>query len=354
MFEHLFWQEGDQKQAAVAQNLAQFIEGARHSLHLAIFDFRLQEETLRGTVVDALKSRAATGIQVRIAFDHTRTARKTQLGSDPAPRGTQAFIEEVFAGSRVQVRPITGSHLMHNKYLIRDGNTAEGAVWTGSANWTDDAWTVQENNIAIIQSRDLCFFYERDFGELWTTGDIQNTGLGDLGSVRIEGHELDVAFSPGEGRRIDHDVAYYLGAAHRRVRLCAMVVSSGAVLGALTDVIQNPAVDFIGVVDATQMRGVEEDWSRSPASAPKLKLWNALKPHLHGKHSHPYRDDGIHDFMHNKILVADDVVVTGSFNFSENATRNAENIVAFHNRTVADAYTAFIDKIAATYPQLPG
>src|SRR5215471_7081574 len=93
---------------------------------------------LRGTVVDALKSRAATGIQVRIAFDHTRAARKTQLGSDPAPRGTQAFIEEVFAGSRVQVRPITGSHLMHNKYLIRDGNTAEGAVWTGSANWTDD------------------------------------------------------------------------------------------------------------------------------------------------------------------------------------------------------------------------
>jgi len=43
MFEHLFWQEGDQKQEAVAQKLAQFMEGARHSFHLAIFDFRLQE-----------------------------------------------------------------------------------------------------------------------------------------------------------------------------------------------------------------------------------------------------------------------------------------------------------------------
>jgi hypothetical protein len=49
-----------------------------------------------------------------IAFDHTRAAGKTQLGSDPAPRGTLAFVEEVFAGSKVQVRPITGSHLMHN------------------------------------------------------------------------------------------------------------------------------------------------------------------------------------------------------------------------------------------------
>lgn len=58
--------------------------------------------------------------------------------------------------------------------------------------------------------------------------------------------------------------------------------------------------------------------------------------------------------MHNKILVVDDIVVTGSFNFSENATRNAENVVAFHNRAVADAYVAFIDEIAAKYPKLAG
>jgi len=57
--------------------------------------------------------------------------------------------------------------------------------------------------------------------------------------------------------------------------------------------------------------------------------------------------------MHNKILVADDVVVTGSFNFSENATRNAENIVAVHSRVVADAYRTFIDATAAKYPPLP-
>ena len=36
--------------------------------------------------------------------------------------------------------------------------------------------------------------------------------------------------------------------------------------------------------------------------------------------------------MHDKIVVADDTLVTGSFNFSANAARNAENVLAHPER----------------------
>lgn len=51
--------------------------------------------------------------------------------------------------------------------------------------------------------------------------------------------------------------------------------------------------------------------------------------------------DKKHKIMHNKVMVIDDkVVVTGSFNFTENAEQsNAENLLILRSSTVADRYT---------------
>jgi len=46
--------------------------------------------------------------------------------------------------------------------------------------------------------------------------------------------------------------------------------------------------------------------------------------------------------MHDKIAVADDTVITGSFNFSNNAMKNAENILVIKNAALADQYVAYI------------
>jgi len=351
----------DEQSTAVATRLVKYIEGAKHSLHLAIYDFRLGD-ALGKPVVDALIKKAAAGVQVRIAYDHTKQSGTTKTdkvveGGDPAPRGTHEFVQQAFADTKVLVRPIAGSTLMHNKYLVRDGATSDAAVWMGSANWTDDAWKYQENNLLVIPSADLAAYYERDFSELWTTGNVKGTGIDDVGTVDVEGHQVDVAFAPGEGRSIDHDLAAYLAGAKKRIRIASMVISSGTVLGALGDAYERD-INIEGVVDETQMVGVEGDWKRaidkngSPGSEIKLKAWLTVKPRLHGKTSESYKTDGLHNFMHNKILVVDHTVVTGSFNFSQNATRNAENIVAVHDTKLADSYVKFIDGIIADYPTM--
>jgi len=72
--------------------------------------------------------------------------------------------------------------------------------------------------------------------------------------------------------------------------------------------------------------------------------------HLAGKHSAPCEPTGKHNFMHNKV-VCDDAVVTGSFNFSRNATMNAENILVIHNATIANQYNQYIDQLIEVYGQ---
>src|SRR5690242_5498172 len=148
-----FLQQGGQPAAEVAALLAEFLAGARSSLHLAIYDFRLGD-VLAEPVVRALRERAAAGVEVRIAYDagkpHTAFPNPA---ADPAPPGTAAFVKTL---GGVQARAITGGdphqpRLMHHKYVIRDGT----ALWTGSSNFTDDSWTLQENNLLRIDSPEL-------------------------------------------------------------------------------------------------------------------------------------------------------------------------------------------------------
>jgi phosphatidylserine/phosphatidylglycerophosphate/cardiolipin synthase-like enzyme len=60
----------------------------------------------------------------------------------------------------------------------------------------------------------------------------------------------------------------------------------------------------------------------------------------------------VHDFMHAKVTVADDVVFVGSFNLSHSGELNAENVLEIADAALADRLAAFIDEIRARYPKL--
>ena len=84
------------------------------------------------------------------------------------------------------------------------------AVWTGSTNFTDDSWTLQENNILTIPDAQMATSYARDFADLWAKGDIEDTGAFDTQhtSASYQGEDVSaqVFFSPGRGLVIDYDV----------------------------------------------------------------------------------------------------------------------------------------------------
>ena len=55
--------------------------------------------------------------------------------------------------------------------------------------------------------------------------------------------------------------------------------------------------------------------------------------------------------MHNKLAVVDDALITGSFNFSNNATQNAENVLQIESKAIADHYAAYIAALTQKYPE---
>jgi phosphatidylserine/phosphatidylglycerophosphate/cardiolipin synthase-like enzyme len=357
------------KQAGeVAARLAQHIDAAKFNLHLAIYDFRL-DAAAAAPVIDALKAKARAGLTIRLAY-FMEPHRQSKLaavsgeeaalafahvGGDPAPAGTADFLQQAFAGTDVELKAIDGhGHLMHDKYVIRDAMTPDAAVWTGSANFTNGAWGLQENNVLIVESADLAQYYETDFWELWSTGSISTTGRNDTGAITLDdGTGISVAFSPGEGRAIDIEIAQAIGAASKRLLIASMVISSGTVLGALNDALGRGGLTVAGIFDRTQMQGVMKDFRRSgsPQSLAKAQLFEAIAPHLHAKSSHAYSASNPHDYMHDKLVVVDDMVITGSFNFSNNATNNAENILKIRSPWLADEYAGCVQELIKHYPQ---
>ena len=143
----------------VAARIARFIGEARTTLDIAIYDFRLRDETA-AIITDALRERAKNKVVIRIIYDadhraggDSRAHRFTcAFEADRKPPGTESFVRSL--SDIAQIKGVTGYRvLMHSKYMIRDGNFAEAAVFTGSANYTNDSWGLQENNLLQLRSQ---------------------------------------------------------------------------------------------------------------------------------------------------------------------------------------------------------
>lgn len=348
---------------AIADQLTAFVGKAKQAVHIAIYDFRLTP-TLGSNFVNALISRAKAGVDVKIAYDHTKPNSTTaqaflKLGGDPAPKGTHEAMQALFGNTKVKTKailtvpgsvanepvgtePIAGSHLMHSKFIIRDGAT----VLTGSANFTDDAWSHQENNILEIPSSGLARMYEKDFQQLWASGNIKSTGAGDATTETVGSTSIDLRFSPADGATIDSQLAALISSAKKRITISSMVITSHLVLAALSDAIDSN-IALTGLYDGAEMRMTEAAWQKS--GSPELPVWKKVSKFLVEKNSNTYSPTGVHNFMHNKVVVCDGSLATGSFNFSKSATMNAENSLVIHDSTLADQYDAYIRSLVAEY-----
>jgi phosphatidylserine/phosphatidylglycerophosphate/cardiolipin synthase-like enzyme len=239
--------------------------------------------------------------------------------------------------------------LMHHKFVVRDGRD----VLTGSTNWTDDSWTRQENVVVTVAGCvDLARAFTITFDQLWEGGIVDGTGAQPR-PVRADGVELRAWFCPAYGAALSHRVAKHLGRARRRIRVASPVLTAGPILGTLVEVINERRCDVAGVVDDTQVDDVFRQWEANPLSAWKIPLLRTIvaRAELSGKKSTPWSPVSLNDYMHAKVVVADDVAFVGSFNFSRSGERNAENVLEIHDSSVADRLAAYVDDVRARYPR---
>ena len=97
---------------------------------------------------------------------------------------------------------------------------------------------------------------------------------------------------------------------------------------------------------------VFQQWRENGQSAWKIPLLARALTTIpfSGKRSIPWTPDSVHNFMHAKVTVADDVAFIGSFNLSRSGEVNAENVLEIRDASVADRMAAFVDQVRGRYP----
>ena len=324
----------------MAQQVVEFLGAARRTIDLAQYDFHLlpaTAEIVGGAITDA----AARGVAVRMIYD---VGHRNPIPVPPPPEPDVELISSL----GVPERPIAGiPDLMHHKYAVRDGET----VWTGSTNWTDDSWSRQENVIAIVESEELARSFTKNFEELWSKGVVEQSGFVEPNPVRLEDTRIRAWFTPGFGEALSRRIAKHIRRAKRRVRICSPVLTVAPVLSALAERIDD-GFDIAGCLDRPQIEGVIYQWGIDGNAAWKLPLLRrALDAPFSAKPSTPWGTGPVHDFMHAKITVVDDVVFTGSYNLSRSGEQNAENVLEIEDAAVAERLAGFIDEVRARYPR---
>jgi phosphatidylserine/phosphatidylglycerophosphate/cardiolipin synthase-like enzyme len=334
--------DGGQSTAEVAGEVATFVGATETSLDLALYDLKLGAES-EALVVTAIAEAKRRGVRVRIAYnvDHPNPI--------PVPPPPECVPDDVEA-LPVETLAVSGiPDLMHHKFCVRD----HAIVLTGSTNWTDDSWTRQENVMLVVESADLAEAYALAFEQVWSGAPVMEVGRVEPRRVDVGGTLVRPWFCPGYGDALSHRVAKAIGRAKRRVRICSPVISAGPVLGTLAQVAAEGRVDVAGCVDATQTAQVERQWSAMKVSAWKIPLLETIleRAVFSGKSSTPWAPGSLHDFMHAKVTVADDVVFCGSFNLSRSGERNAEDMLEIHDAVLAERLAAFVDGVRERYPR---
>ena len=155
--------------------------------------------TRSGSIVaDALRAASERGVTIRLIYN-VDSGRPAAL--HPPPETKPEILEEL----PIEVRAIAGvPDLMHHKYVVRDGE----AVWTGSANWTIDSWSRQENVLAIVEAAGIGERFRKNFEELWEGRNVERSGFIEPDPVDVGGAEVRAWFTPGQGEDLSQRIAH--------------------------------------------------------------------------------------------------------------------------------------------------
>ena len=293
---------------SIPENLIERINNAKQVIHIAAFEFNLTP------VAEALIAAHERGVDVRWVTDDEHG-----IDSDEEDgHGQFAMLKD--AG--IQVKDDQRGALMHNKFIIFDNQT----VWTGSTNLTVNGNFHNNNNVIVIQSTRLAAIYELEFDELWA-GEFgpRSPSTVERQSLTINGTPIQVLFAPED--KVMEKLVPIIEEAQHNIRFMAFSFTY-VDLGEAVMARAEAGVDVKGIFET---RGSQTEYSELPA------MYCA---------GLAVRQDGNPQTFHHKVIIIDDeIVITGSLNFSNNAdSSNDENVIILANSDIAAQYLAEFDR----------
>lgn len=305
------------------KDLFRLIRRAKHHLDGAFYDI---EEL---TVVDELIRAHERGVRVRLVTDSDNLVDKTDPGK---PREA---IERLRAAG-IPVVDDQRSAIMHHKFLVIDHHT----VWSGSTNLTPTSLWRHNNNALTIRSTPIATAFSAEFERLFERhefGSSTRLFATPVFTTDTADGQVQAFFSPRGGGR--EAVVRELGRARRSIKFMTFSLTDQGI----GDVMRFKAQAGVSVT------GVFDRWLAAGAASLYPVFRQAkMKVFL----------DGNEALMHHKVIVIDQsTVITGSYNYSENAeVNNNEAFFIFRgNRALATAYGEEFGRLlyAATHNHPP-
>lgn len=277
--------------------LAQAIDNAQVSVDVAAYSMSLR------SVRDALLNAHERGVQVRMVMESTNI-------NSAVPR---SLLE---AGIRIIGDNRQG--LMHDKFVIID----RSEVWMGSMNFTTSGTYEDNNNLVRIRSSQVAEDYTVEFEEMYERDFFGPDAIAKTPNphITIDGTPLEVYFSPDD--KVALRIVELLRDAQHSITFMAFSFTAGD-FGKIINQKAKQGLEIHGVMEEEQVKsnkGTEYTYFEDAA----LQVYK----------------DGNDGQMHHKVFIIDDeIVITGSYNFSFNAeTSNDENVIIFFDRQIAAEY----------------
>ncbi|MGB7338769.1 MAG: phospholipase D-like domain-containing protein [Phototrophicaceae bacterium] len=283
----------------VDTQLAAAINATRNTLDIAAFE--LNNEVITQAIIDA----HTRGVRVRVVTDDEHG-----LEDDDT-----TMIDLELEG--IPIVDDDRSALMHNKFMIMDGIT----VWLGSMNYTVNGVYRNNNNAISLRSVRAVEVYQAEFNEMFENQDFGiRSDPTNTGNFTQSGVPIQVYFA--SENNVISVLLNEITNAQSTIRFMTFSFTRDD-LGLALLAEADTGVDVQGVFETV---GSETSFSEFP------------RLHCAGL---DVRQDGNNGILHHKVFIIDEAtVITGSFNYSNNAVEsNDENVLIIRDADIAALYT---------------
>lgn len=282
--------------------LASAIGNVERTLDIAAFE--LNNEVLINAIVDAHER----GVRVRVVTDDEHGVEDDEGITDLLDAGI-AVVDD------------SRTALMHNKFMILD----QQVVWTGSWNYTSNGTYRNNNNAVVMRSQRAVRAYQIEFDEMFVNGEFGPRSTEGSVSFSQNGTPVKIFFAAEDD--VVSAIVEELDKAQDSIRFMAFSFTQDDIGNAMRE----RAADGINLQGIFETVGSRTQFSEMPF------MFCA---------GFDVRQDGNKYILHHKVIIIDDhTVLTGSFNFSANATEsNDENLLIIEDPDFAALYLQEFDR----------
>ncbi len=291
--------------------IVDFVDRARETLDIAVQE--LESEAIAAAIIRARQR----DVRVRIVLEGDYLIAHQPLADPFNPAGRHEpnrLLFNALLRAKIDVRMDYNPKIFHQKFIVRDIEGSRAGLLTGSTNFTPTGVGSNLNHLVVIEGKSVANEYADEFAEIWTGtfGTKRERHERKPREPRVSGVKMKPIFAPDH--QPEMEIMKQMLKARSRVDFAIFTFSQSSGIDDTMIALARAGIAVRGIADARQGN---QSWAASrPLAAAGVEF------HLAS------RGSGLNKLHHKLMVIDGQVLVVGSFNYTEPANLlNDENIL---------------------------